>query len=105
MKTSFQSFDALQVKKKANGMLSIDVYEEMYNLAQKIDLYYELSESEMQETAPAALCVVLFFRYLPGCWRCALSEHVRAHWLWALFFSGGWEMRCRVGQPAHPSRL
>ena len=37
MKTSFQSFDALQVKKKANGMLSIDVYEEMYNLAQKID--------------------------------------------------------------------
>ena len=32
-----QSFDALAVKKKANGMLSIDVYQEMYHLAQKVE--------------------------------------------------------------------
>ncbi len=35
-KTFPQSFDALAVKKKANGMLSIDVYQEMYHLAQKV---------------------------------------------------------------------
>ena len=29
-------FDALSVKKKANGMLSIDVYQEMYFAAQKV---------------------------------------------------------------------
>ena len=32
-----QSFDAFAVKKKANGMLSIDVYQEMYHLAQKVE--------------------------------------------------------------------
>ena len=32
-----QSFDALAVKRKANGMLSIDVYQEMYHLAQKVE--------------------------------------------------------------------
>ena len=31
-----QLFDALAIKKKANGMLSIDVYQEMYHLAQKV---------------------------------------------------------------------
>ena len=37
MKKTLQLFNALEIKKKANGMLSIDVYEEMYHLAQKID--------------------------------------------------------------------
>ena len=32
-----QLFDPLAVKKKANGMLSIDVYQEMYHLAKKVE--------------------------------------------------------------------
>ena len=35
--TSSKSFDALMVKKVTNGMLSIDVYNEMYLVAQKIE--------------------------------------------------------------------
>lgn len=34
--TDTKTFDALSVKKKANGMLSIDVYQEMYFAAQKV---------------------------------------------------------------------